>query len=235
MLKRLPAAIVALSFIVFLFAVVIGAANAGPSLDDQPRTTPAGHPNPIVNLTKGGDGFCTGFYVGLDRSGKYGVFITAGHCLADAESDWRFSTENDSGGSFSVKPDFAVVSSPFNKNQHDFSIVYVDKALVADYPPLTLGCDDAVVLGEAISAEGFPADLGRTAVKGYIASGATTIKASLWNRDTYKVELPVIGGNSGSPLFNEKYRVIGIVIGVYGQTSISLAQPIAPVCEVLGR
>ena len=195
---------------------------------------PAGVFSPVVDYRTGASApveghFCTGFYIGEGR------FVSAGHCLSDATSEWRILVENPNGGTHTLKPDFTLTSNMATFNGQDFSVAFVDPKLTDDLTALSLKCDYAPKVGDAVAMEGFPADLGREVTTGYIAAAKAT-KVGGWSQPLFRTQLPSAGGFSGSPvrLGGIDGPVIGILVGSLPDDKVlSLVQPLAPLCKVL--
>ena len=52
-------------------------------------------------------------------------------------------------------------------------------------------------------------------------------------KDAYVFDLPVFPGFSGGPVYSSDGRVLGLVVGILGDTSYSIVEPVAKVCGLL--
>jgi V8-like Glu-specific endopeptidase len=208
--------------------LVTGAIAKGDN-DDPVKPDPAGQFSSVVQLVETGktDGFCTGFYIGK------GVFVSAGHCVNDNTKSWGFLASNENGGTRFSKIDFPISSFPGDYSSQDFSVTFVDPEIVDDLVPLPLNCGYTPEIGDAISVEGFPEDMGRMVTVGQIAATKAT-PWKLWSKPVFRAQVPVSYGNSGSPVMHNG-KVIGILVGVLPNDRVlATVQPISVVCKVLG-
>lgn len=207
-------------------------AKAQGAKDDlvQNVVDPSGAYSPIVEVaddTLAQEGFCTGFYIGG------GKFVSAGHCLAERREGFLFKSTNPNGGKQQYKVDFTLNSFLENFGGQDFSITFVDPDLTKDLTALPLACDYSPVIGDVVTMEGFPEDLGRISVEGRVAAAKATPWAS-WSKPLFRTQLPASYGNSGSPVMKDG-KVIGILVGSLPNDRVLTAvQPISVVCKVLG-
>jgi V8-like Glu-specific endopeptidase len=163
---------------------------------------------------------CTGFLVGPD------LIATAGHCMVNTGESknetqsyceaysWMFDYQKNPSGFTQTKglPKenlyhckeiiYAVKEerAPFR----DFALVRLDRQ-VLDRKPLKLATE--VSVGEPVTMLGHP--LGFPLVYSYDAEVLLSDK----NRQSFITNLDAFEGNSGSPVFNTKKEVIGILIG----------------------
>jgi S1-C subfamily serine protease len=52
-------------------------------------------------------------------------------------------------------------------------------------------------------------------------------------KDAYVFDLPVFPGFSGGPVYSSDGRVLGLVVGILGDTSYSIVEPVAKICDLL--
>lgn len=211
--------------------------------DEGPKVDPAGVYSPVgqlIDVQPNGstgaatladgtlatpEGFCTAFFVGD------GTFITAGHCLRDKETRFAVQVSNENGATQVRQVDTFMASPPDNFNANDFAVVYVDPELTKDLAPLALDCGYKPKLGDAVSVEGFPEDLGRISVTGQVAAAKET-KWSGWSKPLIRMAIPISYGNSGSPVTHDG-KVVGIAVGVLpNNRTLSAAQPISAYCKI---
>jgi hypothetical protein len=164
---------------------------------------------------------CTGFLVAPD------ILVTAGHCMVNAgesrhQTDtycqafsWLFDYRAETDGVTRVKnldPDrlyackevvYAIREErpPFR----DFAIVRLNRA-VKDRAPLKLSMD-RLTLTDTYSMIGYPFG---TPAK--FSSGARLLLNDL-KEQSFITNLDAFEGNSGSPVFNSRDEVVGILVG----------------------
>jgi S1-C subfamily serine protease len=52
-------------------------------------------------------------------------------------------------------------------------------------------------------------------------------------KDAYVFDLPVFPGFSGGPVYSSDGSVLGLVVGILGDTSYSIVEPVAKICDLL--
>ena len=150
---------------------------------------------------------CTGFLVAKD------IIVTAGHCITSASDcsnhKWVFDYSNDVK-KIPKKNVYSCVKIIGQKltagifATKDYAIVKLDRA-VEDRKPLKLKMKGNPKKGQAIAVIGHPSGLPLK-----IAAGARIVKKRI---NFFYTNLDTYGGNSGSPVFDEKSgEVLGILI-----------------------
>lgn len=148
-----------------------------------------------------GPAFCSGFLVGED------LFVTAGHCIRDAESCsdaalvFGFGYESQ-GQDLSVVSgeDVYHCSSIVARVQNpglaeDFAVIKLDRAVVGR-EPLKLRRSGSIAVGDGVTVIGHPSGLPTKITSGAkVRSNSADLPYFVANTDTY-------GGNSGSAVFN---------------------------------
>ncbi|MGT3163439.1 reverse transcriptase domain-containing protein [Yersinia enterocolitica] len=77
-----------------------------------------------------------------------------------------------------------------------------------DIKKFSIGDDSNLKVGSEISVIGFPQYT--TGEYPYINTGKIVQSKSLFNNKIWLVDIPIIHGNSGGPVFNEKFEIIGV-------------------------
>ncbi len=146
-------------------------------------------------------GFCSGFLVGED------LFVTAGHCITDAESCssaalvFGFGYETQGQDLDSVSGDdvyhcSSIVARVQNPGlAEDFAVIKLDRAVVGR-EPLKLRRRGSIAVGDGVTVIGHPSGLPTKITSGgKVRSNSVELPYFVANTDTY-------GGNSGSAVFN---------------------------------
>jgi S1-C subfamily serine protease len=166
-------------------------------------------------------GFCSGFLVGED------LFVTAGHCITDAEScadaafvfGYGYESQGQDMGTVSGDDVFhckSIVARVQNPGlAEDFAVVKLDRAVVGR-EPLKLRRTGAISVGDGVTVIGHPSGLPTKITSGAkVRSNGTGLPYFVANTDSY-------GGNSGSAVFNTTTgEVEGIL--VRGETDFVLS------------
>jgi len=160
------------------------------------------------------DGHCSGAYLGN------GFAITAYHCLEDTPPEWQ-------GGDLKFNLDVVWTSK-----DHDMALLRnteIDKM----FPGLQATKFTCVVpeVGDAITAAGYPADLGLVHIRGYVAGKAKEV--GRWKSGVPAI-LPIFFGNSGGPAYNSRGEMFALTVGLL-DTPISILTPLSAVCDILPR
>lgn len=181
---------------------------------------------------------CTGFLVAPD------LIATAGHCMVNTGESrnetetycqaysWLFDFDSD-GSDGPRLSDFPAeklyhckqVVYAINEEQapfRDFALVQLDRP-VTDRSPYTLDTS-LIAVGSSLTMIGYP--LGTPAK---LSRTAKVLRNNLENQ-ILLTNLDAFEGNSGSPVFNAKGAVIGILVG--GMPSTALYKPQGRSCEI---
>lgn len=83
-------------------------------------------------------------------------------------------------------------------------------------------------VGDALYIVGFPYGITKTLTKGFLAAKSIPIKhpSTGYYMASDILDITTAGGNSGSPVFNEKGQVIGVLWGGFTASPHSLAVPL---------
>lgn len=170
---------------------------------------------------------CSGFLVGPD------LLVTAGHCMlnvGEAKNEvtphceafsWLFGHKVQPNGKEQLKdvnfsqlysckkvvyaihnPDFVPQTGQHIFNQ-DFALIQLDRPVV-NFLPATISKEEPKD-GDAVEMIGYPNGLpAKASLNGKILE--------LVNTNYFRTDLDVLGGNSGSPVFNQKGEVVGIAV-----------------------
>jgi len=201
----------------FLLSVALAAILALAPIPVAARPLPSVQPIQYQGRT-----FCTVFSIDKDR----GYFASAGHCAF-------FVLERDLNGKVTILGTPATIE--MIGLQYDVAVFHADVRI----PALKLAgkspevCDPKKPeVCEIVSIQGFPYGLPRLiTVTGHMAARAVPIL-----HPSYDIVMPsdilditVAGGNSGSPVFNGRGEVIGILWGRFTQSPHSLSIPLEAV------
>lgn len=166
---------------------------------------------------------CSGFYIGG------GLIVSAGHC-APGPSDISGVTF---GASKPARVVTIIESDPAGGNP-DYSVQRIVGSVDGALPQaVSLDCGTNLLpIGMPILVKGFPEDLGYMEVAGEIASAPSPWGP--WKIPVYRTALSLSYGDSGSGVFAADGNVVGIAVGVLpNNRSLSIMQPIAPVCAAI--
>jgi V8-like Glu-specific endopeptidase len=158
------------------------------------------------------------------------VVVTAGHCISEEDQElWRFVLGYRIGAQGAPttirKNQIFEAKAILNRSEEvDYAIVRLDRAVPV--PSLALESVDTA-RGQGVFVVGYPSGLPQK-----IAGNATvrTTEAT----DYFVANLDTFGGNSGSPVFSNSNKVIGIL--VRGETDYRLEDDCqrAVVCPTTG-
>lgn len=114
-----------------------------------------------------------------------------------------------------------------------YDIAFINAPMLKDEPASPLVCRDPIV-GEDITIVGEPLGLENIHTFGRVAG----IKRFLahWS-DVAVLNVVVAPGNSGSPVYDSNYNVIGILVGGYNVpfTGVGMAVPGTSICKLMGK
>jgi hypothetical protein len=150
---------------------------------------------------------CTAFLVAPD------VMVTAGHCI-NKENIFkirfvfgykkidrrtiRTTIENEN-----IYKPTKIIAWKLNSKGADYAIVKLDRP-VKGIEPLELSSQD-VKMGDYVYIIGYPVGLPLKYAPNAEVKGS-------WSSKYFTASLDSYGGNSGSPVFNEKHEVVGILV-----------------------
>ncbi|MFL5782982.1 MAG: trypsin-like serine peptidase [Bacteriovoracaceae bacterium] len=182
--------------------------------------------NSVAVISTGGSRFCTGFMVNNTKNDKTPFFMTANHCRITADAAptlvtyWNYQTSKCKGprdgrlDQFQTGSTFLAAAS-----RSDFTLVRLNQAPKAEWNVTYAGWDATGAVGtsstvihhpnvdeKSISFASKPTQL--SAYGGTSSPGDST---HVWVVDYDKGTTEP--GSSGSPLFNDKHRVIGQLHG----------------------
>tara|TARA_Y100000310_G_scaffold336092_1_gene419751 strand:- start:6739 stop:7479 length:741 start_codon:yes stop_codon:yes gene_type:complete len=150
---------------------------------------------------------CTGFLVAPD------IMVTAGHCINKMNYvrkrfvfGYRMTSPRSPVTNISNEEIYKVkrvIVSKVESHGADFAVVQLDRP-VANHDPLILSTR-RVKKNDQVSILGHPVGLPLK-----YASDAQVV--SDWSDSYFKATLDSYGGNSGSPVFNKYYEVVGILV-----------------------
>lgn len=151
-----------------------------------------------------------------------GYVVTAAHVVDRAkETIWVISAVN-------KKRSATVI---FLDTVHDIALLKL--SMTGDMEAAKLACRVAKI-GEEIMVRGNPSLMEFVSTWGRV-SGATREIERMW-RSVYPVNVMIVGGNSGGPMFDSSGAVLGIVVGMglfNGSPYIGLVVPSTVVCDAL--
>jgi S1-C subfamily serine protease len=158
-----------------------------------------------------------------------GVVLTAAHVVKDAKS-------------LSITPPSGKIHKAevlWASAEYDLALLKTD----ADLPAANLTCD-AAKIGDTVRAVGTPLGNEFISSYGHIAGAPRAVGTV---KSVYMVDLTIVMGNSGGPLFNDAGEVVGIasmvMIAPLGNRNaptpslvgFGFAVPSSVVCKLLGR
>lgn len=153
---------------------------------------------------------CTGFLVTSN------ILVTAGHCVQDSNdcknNKWVFGYKVKSNGKANVVSKSQVYSCKKilkqrldNSNQNDYAVIMLNKS-VKGIKPLKYNSRRKIKDNTSVVVVGHPSGLPMK-----IAAGARVRDND--NKIFFTANLDTFGGNSGSPVFNQKTGVVeGILV-----------------------
>jgi len=164
--------------------------------------------------------FCSGAYVGRNPEGKPIVF-TAGHCVSQSGPGftcgrdkvvfgYAVSRDGKAPAGFAREEVYGCRVLARRKDAGaDYAVLELDR-VPADHEPLAINRSGAVKTGTSVFVIGHP---GRLPAKVTGDATVTLKEEATEERGFFSTNLDTFGGNSGSPVFNEKTLMIeGILV-----------------------
>ncbi len=218
------------------FAAMVAAAAAYAAYEDR---APAPAPTADVRIELDGP---TARWVGSGVHLAPGYILTNNHVACSAETPIVKVRGRDS--------ELMTATVLWCNKAYDLAAIAVDKDVKVGKTtrPITeligvaeLDCREAAV-GETFSAVGNPAGLEFVTMAGRVAGKAREIPG-MW-KSVLLVDMTMISGMSGGPVYGEDGRVIGINVGTLsasdvtkapGQGGLSMVIPASVACALMGR
>lgn len=197
----------------------IAAVSIGVAANFPRHTPPKPHPSSVVKVI-----LTNGHGSGVSIGGGY--VITAGHVAVDGVVSLRNSLGEE-------QPAEVLW---YNKD-YDVSILMASKPEILGNSHLSCRTPN---IGEEVIATGSPLETEFTSYWGHVNSGL--IHTPVW-KEAVTLDMTIVPGISGGPLFDKNGNVVGIAVGVatfpFGQspslTGIGFAVPSSTICKLLAR
>ncbi len=208
--------------IIMLFVIGASICLAGLGYAIQHKKPPIS-PKPVssvVFVDMGGVGHGSGVHIGR------GFVLTAGHVAKE--------------GNLKVKNDFGAIQDAevlWYNSDYDVSLLKVTQPQLLGTANLSCRAPE---IGEEIIAAGSPLRTEFTRYWGHVNGSVT--KYGPWNA-VFTMDMTVLPGISGGPIFDKKGDVVGIAVGVAlipmgmaaSVTGIGYGVPGATICNLLAR
>lgn len=197
----------------------IAAVSVGVAANFPRHTPPKPHPSSVVKII-----LTNGHGSGVSIGGGY--VITAGHVATDGVVSLKNSLGEE-------QPAEVL----WYNRDYDVSVIMASKPEILGNSPLSCRTPN---IGEEVIATGSPLDTEFTSYWGHVNSGM--IKTGMW-KEAVSLDMTIVPGISGGPLFDKHGNVVGIAVGVatfpFGLspslTGIGFAVPGATICKLLAR
>ena len=173
--------------------------------------------NSVQALQSQGDTFCTAFSINEQE----GYWATAAHCAT-------YALEEQLNVTIMGKPAHIVyVGFP----SADVAVFQSE----ATAPAVRLA-DQTVEVGDELYIVGYPWGITRTKTQGYMAALRIPIvhPTTGYYMTSDLLDITTAGGNSGSPVFNSKGDVIGVLWGGFNAAPVALGVPLEAVRVAIG-
>ena len=106
-----------------------------------------------------------------------------------------------------------------SNNSNDVALLKVEGE---NFPAVTLGSSDALVVGDQVVAIGNPlGELTATQTVGYVSAKERDVNTSGFSINMIQTDAAINSGNSGGPMFNMNGEVVGITTAKYSGNSSS--------------
>lgn len=117
-----------------------------------------------------------------------------------------------------IVPAKKIAVNKFN----DLALLQIDPNDIKSYEILLLDLWTNPQVGETIFVVGSPNAFDRTLSRGIFSRGTTKLDHPqwYWHCEIYLIDANIEGGSSGSPVFDIKHRIVGIVSGYYGNFTV---------------
>jgi len=194
-------------------------------------------------VSDNGDGpyaeICSGSLVDYDHDGN-GLFLTARHCVWDADNN-VFRQDEFVSFRANLKGPYYQTEVAEIAPKDDLAILRVINAQSATNPiiPEVLESEDALSVGDAVENVSFPLDMGKLEFHGtFVDSVFPHFSRMLQDypewKNTFPVDITIGHGSSGSPLFDSKtHKLIGVMVGTSGEGRLTFVEPESRVYSML--
>lgn len=197
----------------------IAAVSVGVAANFPRHAPPKPHPSSVVKVI-----LANGHGSGVSIGGGY--VLTAGHVAVDGVVSLK--------NSLGVEQPAEVL---WYNRDYDVSVIMASKPEILGNSPLSCRIPN---VGEEVIATGSPLDTEFTSYWGHVNSGV--IKTGMW-KEAVSLDMTIVPGISGGPLFDKHGNVVGIAVGVatfpFGLspslTGIGFAVPGSTICKLLAR
>lgn len=204
-------------FMCIFAAIVVVSVGLAANFPHRQPSKP--HPSSVVKVI-----LTNGHGSGVSIGGGY--VLTAGHVAVDGVVSLK--------NSLGVEQPAEVLW--YNKD-YDVSVIMASKPEILGNSPLSCRVPN---VGEEVIATGSPLDTEFTSYWGHV--NGSLVKSGPWN-EVVSLDMTIIPGISGGPLFDKSGNVVGIAVGVasfdnermHTLTGIGFAVPGATICKLMAR